>query len=51
MKLEYKGYTIIQNNYNKHVCIYKNDELIMHFNATIKLSKEDLKMLVNMFLL
>lgn len=49
MKIIYKGYVIIQSNYNYHITIYKNNEMVMHLSTTEKFTENQLKELVNFY--
>lgn len=47
--LEYRGYKIVQSKYNNHICVYKDNQLVLHISCIIPYSEDDLKLLVNLF--
>lgn len=50
MKIKYKGYVVIQSNYNNHVSVYKDEKMIFHSSMTEKLNKDNLEQLVDLII-
>lgn len=51
MKIGYKGYEIIQSNYNNHITIFKDNIMVIHISATEKFTKTELQAIVELYLL
>ena len=51
MKIEYKGYVISQSNYNNHIMITKDNKMVMHIQATKKMTEEELKEALDLYYL
>lgn len=51
MKIEYKGYEIIQCKYNNHITIFKDNKMVMYISATEKFTKTKLQSIVELYLL
>lgn len=50
MKVEYKGYVIVQSKYNNHISIYYDNELVVHINTPSKYTEDELKQIVEIFM-
>lgn len=50
MKINYKGYVILQSDYNNHVSIYKDGKMIFHSHISEKLNEDNLKQLVEIMI-
>jgi len=49
MKVNYKGYIISQSN-NNHIMIIKDNQMVFHSSCTKKLTIEELKQQVDLYL-
>lgn len=50
MGFEYKGYFIQQSSYNHHIMIAKDDHMVYHASCTKKMSKRQLKKIVDRYI-
>ncbi len=48
--IRYKGLVAQQNNYNYHVAIYKDGDMVMHSQQSKKLSCRELRGMINHYL-
>ena len=51
MEIRYMGFKVIQSSYNYHICIYKNNNLVMHISAARTFTKNELIDLVRFYLI
>ena len=45
--MEYKGCIVTQSNYNNHITVSKDGNVIAHFNCTEKKTDEELREMVD----
>lgn len=50
MRVEYKGYVIVQSEYNNHISVYYDNDLVLHLDTSEKYTEEELKQIVEIFM-
>ena len=50
MLIEYKGYVVRQSNYNHHVMIAKDKQMVYHASCTKRMSKKELREMVDWYI-